>query len=222
MSITRLGLLTGPMAFLAVIAGLASDTLPGGDVTDARLASYVDQHGYGVFLTMGGGVALGGLLLLVFVSALATRLEEAGASPAQVRLAQSAGTIWSMATIIAGIAWITPFVAHVGFTSAPPTADVNLVMAGLGYGSLALVGGIAAALVAATVTAVALRTSMLPRWLAVAGIPASLLILANVVLPMAVLTLWFTAVTVCLVRRPAATGAPTLPRMAPAAESLNV
>lgn len=216
MSANRIGLLCGPLAFLAIIGGLFTDTLPGGEVTDARLAAYVDHHGYGVFLTMGGGIGLGGLLLLVFVSALATRLEAVGAEPGAVRLAHGAGTAWAIVTMLAGIAWITPFVAHVGFTKAPPTAEVNLVMAGLGYGALALFGGVAAALLAATTTWVAFRTELLPRWLAFAGVPASILMLVNVLLPMAVLTLWFTAVTISLVRR-AVVAAPGLPRALPRA-----
>ncbi len=196
MSSTRLGLLTGPLAFAAIILGLATDTLPGGEVTDAQLATYLANHGYGVFLTMGGGVGLGGVLLLVFTSVLATRLEHVGAGPLPVRIVTAAGTGWAAMTMLAGAAWIGPFVAHMAFT-----AQTNLIMSGFGYSALTLFAGLAATLVAATVTAVALRTDLLPRWLAIAGVPASVLILANPVFPMAIITLWFTAVTVCLMRR---------------------
>lgn len=48
-----------------------------------------------------------------------------------------------------------------------------------------------------------------------AGIPASVLMLANVVLPMAIIVLWFTAATVCLVKRSGPAAAVTH-RMAPA------
>ena len=201
MSPLRLGLLTGPLAIVAIIAGLASDTLPGGDVTDAQIASHLDQHGYSVFLTMGGGVGLGGVLLLVFTAVLVSRLEAVGAGPVAVRIAASAGTGWAIMTMLTGVAWISPFVAHVSFTKEPPTASAFESLSGLGYGSLTLFGGMAAALLAATVTSVALRTDLLPRWLAVAGIPASVLILANPMLPMLVIALWFTAVTVALIKR---------------------
>lgn len=201
MSPLRLGLLTGPIGIAAIILGLFTDTLPSGDVSDAQLASYLDKHGYGVFLTMGGGAGLGGVLLLVFTAVLVSRLEVAGARPVAVRIAASAGTGWAVMTMFAGLAWLSPFVAHVSFSKAPPKADTFQTMAGLGYGSLTVFAGLSAALLAATVTAVALRTDLLPRWLAVAGIPASILILANPLLPMLIIAVWFTAVTVCLIRR---------------------
>ena len=174
MSSTRLGLLTGPLAFAAIILGLATDTLPGGEVTDAQLSTYLDNHGYGVFLTMGGGVGLAGVLLLIFTSVLATRLEHAGAGPTAVRIVTAAGTGWAAMTMLAGAAWIGPFVAHVAFTKTPPTAQSNLIMSGFGYSALTLFAGLSAAIVAATVTAVALRSDMLPRWLAIVGVPATL------------------------------------------------
>lgn len=59
---------------------------------------------------------------------------------------------------------------------------------------------LSAAIVAASVTAVAPRSDILPGWLAIAGVPASVLILANPALPMAVTTLWFAAVTMRLIR----------------------
>lgn len=164
---------------------------------------------------MGGGVGLAGVLLLIFTSVLATRLEHAGAGPTAVRIVTAAGTGWAAMTMLAGAAWIGPFVAHAAFTKTPPTAQSNLIMSGFGYSALTLFAGLSAAIVAATVTAVALRSDMLPRWLAIAGVPASVLILANPVLPMAVMTLWFTAVTVCLIRRTGST-TPATRRMSPA------
>lgn len=214
MSSTRLGLLTGPFAFAAIILGLATDTLPGGEVTDAQLSAYLDNHGYSVFLTMGGGVGLGGVLLLIFTSVLATRLEDAGAGRTAVRLVTTAGTGWAAMTMLAGAAWIGPFVAHVAFTKTPPTAQSNLIMSGFGYSALTLFAGLSAAIVAAALTAVALRSDLLPRWLAIAGVPASVLILANPAFPMAIMTLWFTAVTVCLMMRAGRTA--VTHRMSPA------
>jgi hypothetical protein len=201
MSLIRFGLLTGPLAFAAIIFGLATDSLPGGEVNDAQLATYLDRHGYGVFLTMGGGVCLGGVLLLIFTSVVATRLESAGAGPTAVRVVAAAGTGWAAMTMLAGTAWIGPFVAHLAFTKTPPSAQANLILSGVGYSALTLLAGMSAALVAATITSVAFHTELLPRWLAIAGVPASVLILANPMLPMAIMTLWFTAVAVCLAKR---------------------
>ena len=42
----------------------------------------------------------------------------------------------------------------------------------------------------------------IPRWLAIAGIPMSVLMLANAVMPMAVITLWFLITSITLTVRP--------------------
>ena len=72
----------------------------------------------------------------------------------------------------------------------------------------------AAALLALTVSITALRTGALPRWLAIAGIPAAALMLANAALPMSIITLWFVTVSIALTIRP--TDHTTIPATAPA------
>ncbi|CCH76331.1 membrane hypothetical protein [Nostocoides japonicum T1-X7] len=201
MRLERLAPLTGPLGLAAIIAALASDTLPGGDVTDADLATYTQTHGYGTWLLMGVGFGVGGVLLLVFAAVLATRLERAGAGPVATRIAQVAGTAWGTLALAAGACWSAAPMAHLFLSPRPPTAAVYNLFGGLSYGILVLFCALAAATLAAAVTAVALRTSLLPRWLAVVGVPATLLMLANPLLPMAVITLWFTAVAICLALR---------------------
>jgi hypothetical protein len=77
------------------------------------------------------------------------------------------------------------------FTAAPaPDAAVSRYLLGASYGTLVMFSALAAATFAAAVSVAGLRTGALPRWLAVAGLPLSLLMLANALLPMAVITLW--------------------------------
>jgi len=208
MRLERIAPLVGPLGLAAIIAALAADTLPGGQVTDAELVTYTQDHGYGTWLLMGVGIGVGGALLLVFTAVLTARLERAGAGAVSVRLAQTAGTAWGALTLMAGACWSAMAMAHAFLSTDPPTAAVFNAFGGLSYGVLVLFCALAAATLAAAVTAAALRTRLLPRWLAVAGVPASLLMLANPLLPMAVITLWFTAVAVCLARRPVTDGAP--------------
>lgn len=51
---------------------------------------------------------------------------------------------------------------------------------------------------AAALSTAAGHTRLLPRWLATAGFPAAVLMLANTLLPMAVIALWYAAVAITL------------------------
>jgi hypothetical protein len=75
------------------------------------------------------------------------------------------------------------------------------VLGGLFYGLLVAFCALAASLLAATLSISALRTGLLPRWLAVAGVPAALLMLSYAMLPMLVIRLYFTTVSIVLARR---------------------
>ena len=90
------------------------------------------------------------------------------------------------------------------FTHSPaPTAAVSRYLLGASYGVLVMFSAFAAALVTLTVSVTALRGRALPRWLAVAGIPAAALMLANAALPMGIITVWFATTSITLtVKRP--------------------
>lgn len=74
-------------------------------------------------------------------------------------------------------------------------------LSGGAYAVLVSVCAFAAALLAATLTTVSRQTRLLPRWLTMVGYPAAVLMLTNIFLPMAVITLYFVAVCVALARR---------------------
>ena len=143
---------------------------------------------------------VGGALLLVFAAVLARRVEDAGADSTSTQLVRTAATAWGVLTMVGGALWLAPPVA-VRFFEAAPTAG-GLMVSAAAYAVLAIACGLAASLLAAALALAAIRTGVLPRWLAIAGVPAmASLILGNVVLPMAVITLWFGAVAISLAGR---------------------
>ena len=95
-----------------------------------------------------------------------------------------------------------------------PSPDISRYLLGAAYGTLVMFSAFAAALFAGTASIASLRSRAMPRWLAIAGIPASVLMLANAVMPMAVITLWFLVASITLTVRPVRGSAVPAPRPA--------
>jgi hypothetical protein len=74
----------------------------------------------------------------------------------------------------------------------------------------------AAALLAISVTTASRQTGLLPRWLTRIGYPAAALMFTNVLLPMAVITLFYAATTIALSRSSAGVSVPAYPEPVPA------
>jgi hypothetical protein len=201
MSLNKLAPLTGILGIAGVIVGLATDNFPDGTVGDAGVAKWFTVHGHSQWLVSAMAIALGGAVLLVFAAVLTARVEAAGASPVARNLVQTSATAWALLTMMGGALWATVPTAMSFMNPAPPSAEIYHFFSGAAYGVLVSVCAFAAAVLAATLTAVSLRTGLLPRWLTIAGVPASVLMLANMMLPMAVITLWFSAVAISLARR---------------------
>jgi hypothetical protein len=98
-----------------------------------------------------------------------------------------------------GALWLAVPVGVQFFDVEPDAALMSL--SGLPYAVLVTVCAFAAALTAASLTTVSRQTGLLPRWLTLVGYPAAALMLTNIFLPMAVITLYFVAVAVSLARR---------------------
>lgn len=186
-----------------MIVGLALDDFPDGTMDDAAVAQWFDVHGTTRWMISGVAISLGGALLLVFAALLASRVEAAGAGPVAGQHVRTAATAWGVLTMVGGALWVSAPV-EVEFFETEPTAGL-ISLDGSAYAVLTVACGLAATLLAATLTSVAMTTGMLPRWVAVAGIPASVLMLGNVLLPMAAITLWFGAVAISLTRTHGAT-----------------
>lgn len=199
MSRISLAPLAGLLGVAGVLTGLVLDDFPDGSMNDQQVAHWFAVHGTANWIISGAAIALGGTALLVFAAVVAARAEAAGAGPVAARLVHTSATAWAMLTMVGGAIWISPPVA-VKMFDARPTAGL-MYLGGAAYAVLVTVCAFAAAVLAATLTTVSRRTRLLPRWLTVIGYPAAVLMLTNVMLPMAVITLWFAAVTISLARR---------------------
>lgn len=200
---SRLAPLTGLAGILFVVAGLAADQAPTSSWPDARVEDWYATHGLAGWFVSAYLLALGAPLVLAFVTVVRDRLRKAGAGNIACDILLGSGIAFAV-TILVGAGLYAAVPATMTFTSSPaPTAAVSRYLLGASYGVLVMFSAFAAALVALTVSVTALRTRALPRWLAIVGIPAALLMLANPVLPMGVITLWFVAASIAFtVSRP--------------------
>jgi hypothetical protein len=217
MSMQRTAPLSGVLGLLLVVAGLATDRAPDSDWGDAQTQAWFATHGMGGWLVSAVLIALGGAVLLVFAAVLTARQEQVGAGPVTRHLTLLAGGAWALLTIMGGAGFGTIPLAHIFMNPAPPSTATYHVLGGLFYGLLVAFCALAASLLAVTLSVSALRTGLLPRWLAVAGLPAAVLMLANALLPMMLITLYFLTVSIVLTKRgvpQAATTGPMLPAQA--------
>jgi hypothetical protein len=141
----------------------------------------------------------------VFASVLGARVEAAGAGPVTQRLVQTSATAWGLLTMLGGALFgVVPIKLMFYGADAPSAASYHVVEA-TSYAVLVTVCAFAAALLAVALSVASLQTGLLPRWLTIAGFPAALLILGNMLFPMSVITLFYVAVSIALVRRTTAT-----------------
>lgn len=202
----RLTPLTGFAGIALIIAGLATDHAPTSSWPDARIEDWYRHHGRGGWLISAYLLAAAAPLLIVFAADLRQRMAASSVGDRAQSLVLGAGIAWAV-TLLTGAGLYAAVPAAMTFNDAPaPGADISRFTLGAAYGTLVMFSAFAAALLAGTLSVVALRHSVLPRWLAIIGIPASLLMLANAALPMGVITLWFTATSITLtIRRPSPT-----------------
>jgi hypothetical protein len=199
----RITPLTGLGGIALLIAGLASDSAPTSSWSDAQIAAWYAHHGNAHWLISAYLIAAAAPLLLVFTVDLRQRIAAAGASERAQTLLTGAGTAFSI-TVLVGAGLYAAVPAAMTFVDAPPpTPDTSRYLLGAAYATLVMFSAVAAALLAATVSITSLRHPAVPRWLAIAGIPASLLMLANAAMPMGIITLWFATASITLTARSA-------------------
>lgn len=199
---SRLSPLTGVAAIGCIVAGLATDHAPTSSWSDQRIEAWYGTHGRAGWFVSAYLLALGAPLLIAFAAVVRERLRRAGAGEVACSVVTGAGTAFAV-TLLAGAGMYAAVPAAMTFTSSPaPPAAVSRYLLGGAYGMLVMFSAFAAALFAVTVSIQALRTGVLPRWLAIAGIPLSLLMLANAALPMAAITVWFIVASIAFTVRP--------------------
>jgi MFS family permease len=199
----RLTPFTGLVGIALLVAGLGLDAAPTSSWPDAQIEAWYSDHGNGRWLLSAYLIAAAAPLLVAFSADVRQRLSRSGAGERAQSMVLGSGIAFAV-TVLTGAGLYAAVPAARTFAGAPaPTADVSRYLLGASYGTLVMFSALAAALFAGTLSVVSLRGDVLPRWLAVAGLPATVLMLLNAVLPMAVITIWFVTVSVTLaVRRP--------------------
>lgn len=197
----RLAPLSGLAGILCVVVGLAMDAAPTSSWSDAQITRWYADHGLAHWFVSAYVLALGAPLLLGFVAVARERMADAGVGNAARTLVLGSGLAFSV-TVLVGAGLYAAVPAAMTFSKAPdPSADISRYMLGASYGVLVMFSAFAAALFAGTLSVTSLRSGVLPKSLAVIGLPASVLMLANAVMPMAVITLWFGATSIALTLR---------------------
>ena len=215
----RLAPLTGVAGIASVVAGLATDTAPTSSWSDSDIEKWFTTHSLGQWFLSAYLLAIGAALLLVFAAVVRDRLRRSGAGEFACSLISGSGILFA-STILTGAGLYAAVPAGMTFADAPaPPAAVARYLLGAAYGVMVMFSALAAAVFALTVSVAALRNPALPRSLAIAGLPLSVLMLANAVLPMAAITLWFVAVSIIMTLRqnatPRHTTTPSPPLSAP-------
>jgi hypothetical protein len=194
----RLAPLSGVAGIGCLVAGLATDKAPTSSWSAAQITAWYAAHGNAEWLVSAYLIAAAAPFLLIFTGVLRERM----ASRLSRSVLLGAGTAFAVTALIGAALYAGVPAARV-FAKAPaPSPDISRYLLGASYGTLVMFSAFAAALFAATVSIGSMRSGALPRWLAIAGIPLSVLMLANAVMPMAVITLWFLVTSITLTVRP--------------------
>lgn len=202
---------------LFVVRFVAFLDTPDGDASVREWTQYFEDSGNRMQSIVGGYfMGLAGLAFLWFLVALCRRLREAEAPSGFLTGVTFGAGLLFVAMVFASGAAMASVAAGVEFGDVPaPDGEFARQLEGLGFGFLLLYGMFAAGICMVAASIVALRRAVLPRWLAIAGIVAGLLVIPFGVffLPLVLLALWALAVAIVLIRTPA-TPAPATPPLA--------
>lgn len=208
MSLQRIAPLTGLLGLGGIFAGLWTMDSPEAQMTDSQLDQWFATHGMLHWILAAIAFALGGLFLLVFTAVLTARQESLGAGAIGRHLTLLAGAAWGILTVVAAAMFAAVPSAQMFMGPQAPSGDTFRLGGGLFYGTLTMFCAFAAALLAVTLSVTSLRTGLLPKPISWIGIPAAALMLTNVLLPMAIITLWYAAVCIALTVRKSPTRLP--------------
>jgi hypothetical protein len=191
-------------AVLLVVRFVAFLDTPDSDAPASEWTEYFQDSGHRTQSLVGTYLmVLSGLAFFWFLAWLCGRLREAeGPSGFLSRAAFGAGLLF-VAMVFASAVAMGTVAAGVEFGDTPvPDGEFARQFEGLGFGLLLLGGGFAAGVCMVAASLVALRATLLPRWLAIAGIVAGLLVIpfSVIFIPMVLLLLWVIAVGIVLMR----------------------
>ena len=206
----RSAALSGIVSAVLLFVGIITSTLPGGTDSDQKMANIVNDHGDRVRMIIAAYMlTLAAVLFLWFLSGLRTRLLAAEGMPGPLTAAGfAAGVVFAgliVATAAAEAGMVMPITG-----GKEHTVGVTIAYVGW-FGVMAFIFSmIAAALLAASVSIIALRTRVFAPWLGWLGyVTAVALLLGFFFFPLVLLPIWLIAIGIAMLRQgPAATTAP--------------
>jgi hypothetical protein len=211
--------LAGPI-FLAlmVIGFVISGDSPDPDASNAKIASFLGDDGNFGKNAVGFLVLLAALLVLVaFYAALRDRVVSAeGGNGRLGALAYGAGIANAVLLVLAIIVFISPILASHDNGNHPIDPGIYRVTQTLGYMTW-VASSVVGALVVWAVSAVVLRTRMLPRWFGWFGVVVGVVALFSLFFfPIFLYWIWIAVAGILLARRPAAAPAAVAAEPTPA------
>lgn len=202
----RWGALSGIVFAIMFVIGVILPDLPsGGDSSATVTAFYADSGNRMVAIVASYILVIAGLAFLVFVANLHRGLRRAeGESGSLATVALGAGIVFVVMLNSASSAWANvPGGVELGGEELPG-AEIPIWFTQLGYGDLLLHAMFAAIAVIVPTSLLALRTGVLPNWLAWTGFGcAAVLLLGVVFIPMIALPIWVIAASVAMLKAPA-------------------
>lgn len=185
---------------VAIAVGLG----PNVDDADTEIVAYFDDSGNrSTDMAVAFLLAVAGLFFLWFLSEFYRRCRQAdGGQGVLATLVLAAGLAFIAVLFVANVAVHSASAAAVFTDGFEADANVVRMFDSLGSG-LVITAFMVSALLVAAASVVALRTALLPRWLAWVGFPVALLLLASFAfLPMLLFIAWVLVVSVVLIVRP--------------------
>jgi hypothetical protein len=174
---------------------------PDNDAPDQEWIDYVQDDGKLVANLIGGYLlVIAGILFLVFLVAIYRRIRAAESDDSGLPLVMLVtGIGWAMGLTFGGIiAEVIPGGIKLG-SATPATPEVARWLPQIGFGVILVAGGLCAALMSAVMSALILRTKVLPAWLAYFGFVAALaMVFAAMFLPAIIFVLWMFAMGIVL------------------------
>jgi len=188
------------VALLAVGVTLGFDQ-PDNDAPDEKWIDYLQDDTKLVTNLIGGYLlVIAGVLFLVFLVAMYRRIRSAEASDSGLPLLMLAtGIGWAMGLMVGGII-IEAIPGGIKLGSATPaTPDTARWLPQIGFGVVLVAGGLCAALMSTVLSALILRTGVLPAWLAYFGFVAALaMVFAAIFFPVIIFALWILVMGIVL------------------------
>ncbi|MEX0783539.1 MAG: hypothetical protein WD557_12890 [Dehalococcoidia bacterium] len=197
------GLAAIVFAVLLVVGMVLPGDAPTSDEADSEYVDYYEDSGNQRLLIASVYVITLSSLALVAFATLQFRSGSALAS-----LARAMAVVAATAFAIGSVALATVG-AEILINDAEVDPGVARFLPSMGFGTMLIVGGLAASAMIAAISADWLRSGAMPRWLCWLGFACAVVLLAGVIfLPMIALVLWAVVTGIVLLRPTSATAVP--------------